>query len=166
MLQLLSGSVTRGSAGSDEPGSGGVGFATRDRFSSFVFNEKSVFSASRIAVTFAAFAARDLILKVHLRTFNVRVPIGKNLKLLSDFVTHSRSCWSCCLQVPILRRPAPRTSFLERVGLHPVIICTLVLRAERTCCDCGFVYQKTLTHSVELLTRAPSLSSVYQKLCS
>ena len=75
--------------------------------------------------------------------FNVCVPIGYELKLLSNFIAHSSSCWSCCLQlVPILRRPAPKTSFLESVGLHPVIICTLVLspgthRVERTCCDCG-----------------------------
>ena len=88
------------------------------------------------------------ILEVHLRTVNVRVPIGYDLKLVSDFVTHSSSCWSCCLQlVPILRRPALRISFLERIGLHLVIICTLVLsldthRVERTCCDCGLSTSK------------------------
>ena len=48
--------VTRESAGSDKPWFGGVGFATRDRFSSFVFKEKSVFSAFRIAVAVAASA--------------------------------------------------------------------------------------------------------------
>ena len=49
---------------------------------------------------------RDLILEVHLRTVHIRVPIGYDLKLLSDFVTHSSSYWSCYLQVvPILRRP-------------------------------------------------------------
>ena len=64
---------------------------------------------------------RDLILEV-------RVPIGYDLKILSDFVTHSSSCWSCCLQlVPILRRPARRITFLERVGLHLVIMCFLLV---------------------------------------
>ena len=91
---------------------------------------------------------RDLILRVHLRTVNARVSIGYDLKLLSDFVTHSHSCWSCCLQlVPIFQRRAPWISFLERVSLHLVIICTLVLslgthRVERTCCDCGLSTRK------------------------
>ena len=125
---------------------------TRDRFWSFVFNEKSVFSASRIAVAFAAFAyssgSEISFWKFTCGPSNVRVPIGYDLTLLSDFVTHSSSCWSCCLQlVPILRRPAPRISFLERVGLHLVIICTFVLslgthRVERTCCDCGLSIRK------------------------
>ena len=78
---------------------------------------------------------RDLILEAHLRTVNVRVPSGYDSKLVSDFVTHSSSCWSCCLQlVSILRRPAPRISFLERVGLHLVIICTLVFSFWYTSC--------------------------------
>ena len=165
----------RGSAGSDEPGSGGVGFATRDRFSSFAFNEKSVLCLSdgcHVRSLRAFIRVRDLMLEVHLRNLNVRVPIGYDLKLLSDFVIHASSCWSCCLQlIPVLRRPAPRISSLERVGLHLVIICTLVLSllvpiVLRELFVTVVCSPENFDSFSELLTRAPSLLSVYQKLCS
>ena len=40
----------------------------------------------------ASIKVRDLILQIHLRTLYVRVPIGYDLKLLSNSITHSSSC--------------------------------------------------------------------------
>ena len=48
----------------------------------------------RIRILRVFIRVRGLILEVHLRTVNVRVRIGYDLKLVSDFVTHSSSCWS------------------------------------------------------------------------
>ena len=61
------------------------------------------------------------------------------------------------------RRPAPGSSFLERVDLHPVMICISMLSFEIQRDE--KIVVTMLFCSSELLMQNPSLMSVYQDLC-